>query len=135
MASPAIKSDAQLPSAPPARGTRQPDFMPSLFGLGYDTYQTRPSNFIFSFALHTLVIVLMVVITTWVIQHPKEIKQQFQAIDISAYVPSSIGGPSGGGGGGGARDERVASKGALRKAGQDEIHPPTVVVKPSSTIQ
>src|SRR2546429_9918151 len=85
MASPAIKSDAQLPSAPPARGTRQPDFMPSLFGLGYDTYQTRPSNVIFSFALHTLVIVLMVVITTWVIQHPKEINNNSRRL-ISALM-------------------------------------------------
>ncbi len=129
MASPAIKSDAQMPSAPPARGTRQPDFMPSLFGLGYDTYQTRPSNFIFSFVLHTLVIVLMLVITTWVVQHPKEIKQQFQAIDISPYLPSTIGGPSGGGGGGGERDKLVASKGALPKSATEQITPPTVVVK------
>ncbi len=118
-----------MPSAPPARGTRQPDFMPSLFGLGYDTYQTRPSNFIFSFVLHTLVIVLMLVITTWVVQHPKEIKQQFQAIDISPYLPSSIGGPSGGGGGGGDRDKLVASKGALPKSAPEQITPPTVVVK------
>jgi len=103
--------------------------MPSLFGLGYDTYQTRPSNFIFSFVLHTLVIVLMLVITTWVVQHPKEIKQQFQAIDISPYLPSTIGGPSGGGGGGGERDKLVASKGALPKSATEQITPPTVVVK------
>src|SRR5215510_4734804 len=129
MASPAIKSNVQVPSSSPARGTR-PEMLSSLYGLQYATYQTKPQNFILSFVLHMLALVLIVLVTTYIAQHPKEIKQELiKAIDISPYLPSTIGGPSGGGGGGGDRDKLVASKGALPKSAPDQITPPTVVVK------
>src|SRR5215471_13818164 len=105
MASPAIKSHSPLPSSPVRGRANEPDILPSLFGAGYGTYQTRPRNFIFSFLLHTLAVALILVITTYVAAHHTEITQKVsQAIDISAYIPSTIGGPSGGGGGGGARE-------------------------------
>src|SRR5215831_10319714 len=98
MASPAIKNNASLPSASPARGTRPPEMLSSLYGLQYATYQTKPQNFIFSFVLHMLGIVLLVVITSYIAAHPKEIKQKIvDAIDISPYLPATVGGPSGGG--------------------------------------
>jgi TonB family protein len=102
----------------------------SLYGLQYSTYQTKPQNFVFSFLAHMLAVVLIVLITSYIAAHPKEIKQKIaDAIDISAYIPSAIGGPSGGGGGGGARDKLEASKGKLPTSAPDQITPPTVVVK------
>ena len=118
-----------MPTSSPARGgARQPDILPTLFGAGYGTYQTRPRNFIYSFILHTLAVVLIVLITTYIAQHPKIIAEKLgPVIDISPYLPSSVGGPSGGGGGGGSHEKLVASKGALPKAAPDQITPPTVV--------
>ena len=129
MASPAIKSDAPMPTSSPARGgPRQPDILPTLFGAGYGIYQTRPRNFIYSFIIHTLAVVLVLLITTYIAQHPKIIAEKLgPVIDISPYLPSSVGGPSGGGGGGGSREKLVASKGALPKTAPDQITPPTVV--------
>lgn len=129
MASPAINNEGPVTPSSPVRGPRQPDILPTLFGAGYGTYQTRPGNFVLSFVLHMLAIVLLLVITTWIAQHPKVIKDTVgQVIDISPYLPSSIGGPSGGGGGGGERAKLTASKGALPKTAPDQITPPTVVV-------
>src|SRR5260370_17893422 len=107
MASSAIKSNSPLPPSP-ARG-REPDILPSLFGAGYGTYQTRPRNFILSFVLHTLSVVLILVITTYVAHHPKEITYNVpQGTDISPYLPSSIFAPSGGGGARGAPHKQQA---------------------------
>lgn len=129
MASTAINNNARGPRSSPPRGARQPDIMPSLFGVGYGTYETRPRNFVYSVIIHTVALGLILAITTYVARHPKVIKDTLgPVIDISPYLPSSMGGPSGGGGGGGERSKLSASKGALPKTAPDQITPPTVVV-------
>src|SRR5436853_129372 len=99
---------ASSPSVP------QPRVLPTLFGEGYGTYRTRPSAFIFSFALNIFVTALVVWSGHWVVQHRQEIKEQVGGLvtDISPYVLQPSAKESGGGGGGGGRGKLEASKGS-----------------------
>lgn len=125
MATPVINA-SQLPDAPlPAR---EPDILPTLFGVGYGTYEVRPRNYIFSFVLHMLAILLIVAVVNYISTHRQEIKQQItQVMDISPYIPSVVGTKQGGGGGGGMREKLEASKGALPRMAREQTTPPIVV--------
>ena len=105
--------------------------MPTLFGVGYGTYQVRRETFVVSFLLHILAAGLIVASSSFVYNHREEIKQQVTGIvtDISPYVlpPSST--KAGGGGGGGDRDKLAASKGALPKLSREQITPPAAVIR------
>jgi len=105
--------------------------MPTLFGVGYGSYQVRRETFVVSFLLHIVAVVLIVVSGSFLYTHREEIKLQVTGIvtDISPYVlpPSST--KAGGGGGGGDRDKLAASKGALPKLSREQITPPAVVVR------
>src|SRR5437016_1040413 len=116
---------ASSPSVP------QPRVLPTLFGEGYGTYRTRPSAFIFSFALNIFVTALVVWSGHWVVQHRQEIKQQVVGLvtDISPYVLQPSAKESGGGGGGGERDKLEASKGSLPRQSREQITPPAVIVR------
>ncbi|MGI9101172.1 MAG: energy transducer TonB [Terriglobales bacterium] len=108
------------------------DFMPSLFGLEYATYGTKPTNFLLSFLLHTLMAAGLVLSTTFAIQHRQEIKATVTtliAADISPYVLPAAKDRAGGGGGGGDRDKLAASKGNLPKFARDQFTPPVVVIR------
>ena len=83
--------------APEMNGHPAPDgsasVMPTLFGVGYGTYQVRRETFVVSFLLHILAAGLIVASSSFVYNHREEIKQQVTGIvtDISPYVlpPSS----------------------------------------------
>jgi len=105
--------------------------MPTLFGVGYGSYQVRRETFVVSFLLHIVAVVLIVVSGSFLYTHREEIKLQVTGIvtDISPYVlpPSST--KAGGGGGGGDRDKLAASKGALPKLSREQITPPAAVIR------
>lgn len=115
-------------SVPPAP---EPNPLPTLMGEGYGVYRTRPSAFVFSFALNALAIALLVWSGHWVVQHREQIRKHVVGIvtDISPYVLPQAKDQSGGGGGGGDRDKLAASKGALPKQSREQITPPAVIVR------
>jgi periplasmic protein TonB len=128
MATSALDSKPALPQG----AARPADFMPSLFGLGYGTYGVRPTNFLLSFVLHTLVVALMLVSGYFVVEHKDEIKKNVVALvggDISPYVLPVSKSKAGGGGGGGDRDKLEASVGKLPKQALNQITPPTAVIR------
>src|SRR5690349_3586367 len=108
-----------------------PDFMPSLFGLGAGEYQVKPTNFIYSFVLHSVAMALLLTSGYWMVKHQDQLKQTvteiFTPTGLSDYVMSPSKNESGGGGGGGDRDKLSASKGALPKQARDQITPPMVI--------
>jgi protein TonB len=109
----------------------RPDFMPTLFGLDYSTYGSKPTNFILSFLLHTLGALLLLLSTQFLISHRQEIKATVQGavIEISPYVLPPSKNESGGGGGGGDRDKLPASKGGLPKLAREQFTPPMAVIR------
>jgi len=108
-----------------------PDFMPSLFGLGAGEYQVKPTNFIYSFVLHSVAMALLLTSGYWMVKHQDQLKQTvteiFTPTGLSDYVMSPSKNESGGGSGGGDRDKLSASKGALPKQARDQITPPMVI--------
>jgi periplasmic protein TonB len=109
----------------------EPHPLPTLMGEGYGVYSTRPSAFVFSFALNALAVVLLVWSGHWVVEHREQIRKHVVGIvtDISPYVLPPAKDQSGGGGGGGDRDKLAASKGVLPKQSREQITPPAVVVR------
>ena len=109
----------------------EPNPLPTLMGEGYGVYRTRPSAFVFSFALNALAVVLLVWSGHWVVEHREQIRKHVVGIvtDISPYMLPPAKDQSGGGGGGGDRDKLAASKGVLPKQSREQITPPAVVVR------
>lgn len=116
--------------------TQQHDILPTLFGEGYGDYQVRPTNFLVSFLLHTLLVAFILWSAYWVAQHRQDIKAQITEVftpqDISPYVMSPAPDRAGGGGGGGDRDKLAAPKGGLPKQSMEQITPPAVVIRNSN---
>jgi TonB family protein len=107
------------------------DFMPALFGLEYSTYGTKPTNFVYSFLLHMLMAVVLVVSTSYVVSHRQEIKATVTGVvtDISPYILPQSSTKAGGGGGGGDRDKLAATKGAPPKFAREQFTPPAIVIR------
>src|SRR5215471_9935363 len=128
-------SAANMGSAPrrpsPKAAAPKSDIMPSLFGPGFDDYSVKPTNFIFSFALQTLMIAVILISGTFVATHTDQIKRNVISLttDISPYVQPPAKDQSGGGGGGGDRDKLQASKGAPPKFAREQFTPPAVVIR------
>jgi periplasmic protein TonB len=124
-------STAPKPFMEPPQPPLPPDFLPSLFGLGAGEYQVKPTNFIVSFVLHSIVVGLLLTSGYWVVKHQDEIKQTvtgvFAPSDISPYVMTPSKTQAGGGGGGGDRDKLQASKGGVPKQSLEQITPPMVI--------
>ena len=136
MPSSAAPETPAMAQAPPAREAAVPSapdksILPTLFGEGYGLYGTKPITFVFSFAGHILLAVLLIWSGSFVVSHRKQIQQQVVGIvtDISPYVLPASSTKAGGGGGGGDRDKLQASKGALPKLSDQQITPPAVVVR------
>ena len=127
MSTPALER-AKNPSAP---GPAEPEVLSSLYGLGYGTYGVQSKSFVLSFLLETLVVVLLLTSSMWVVNHKNEIKAQISGMvtDISPYVLPPAKDEAGGGGGGGDRDKLAASRGALPKAAREQFTPPAVVLR------
>jgi protein TonB len=108
-----------------------PSILPTFFGEGYGNYKMRGSTFVFSFAAHSLAIVLIILLGKVLTQHRHSTGQEVIGIvtDMSPYVlPPSLT-KSGGGGGGGDRDTLSASKGRLSRFSREQLAPPIVVVR------
>ncbi len=118
------------PPSVPGRGPQRHDILPTLFG-GPATYPVQSNNFILSFLLHVLTIVLVLLSGTFVVNKHEVIRQRVAGIitDISPYVLPPAATQAGGGGGGGDRDKLAASKGSLPKFARDQFTPPTAVIR------
>jgi periplasmic protein TonB len=128
MTTPATKLDPAAGKPP----VQQPDILPTLFGGGLDNYQVRPTNFLFSFLLHMLIVAIIMFSSWWVANHKKEIQATITQVftpDISPYVLQPAPDQAGGGGGGGDRDKLAAPKGALPRQSMQQITPPAVVIR------
>jgi TonB family protein len=117
---------------PIARHTLQEgSVLPTLFGEGYGTYRAHTGAFVFSYAINTFIVAVVIWSGNWFVTHRKEIKQQVIGIvsDVSPYVLPASATQAGGGGGGGDRDKVAASKGSPPKFAHDQITPPSVIVR------
>ncbi len=110
---------------------RQPDILPTLFGVGYGTYAVRPNNFILSFLLHVLAAMVLLISTTFVVSNKQVIQAHVANLvtDISPYILPPSAAQAGGGGGGGDRDKLAASKGSLPKFAREQFTPPAVILR------
>jgi protein TonB len=129
MSTPAI-NPAQA-NAVKAAQPRQGEYLPTLLGGQYSPYEVRPSNFILSFALHTLAVLALLISANYVVTHQQQIKTSISGIvtDISPYLLPPAKDQAGGGGGGGDRDKIAASKGSPPKFSREQITPPAVVIR------
>jgi len=115
----------------------QDDILPTLFGKGYGSYETKPANFLYSITLHGLAIVLLLLAGRIVVQKSPQIKQYVDTELIAPMLPTAKT-TSGGGGGGGNHELMMASKGNLPKMSLDQqITPPvlTPIEKPKLTAE
>jgi TonB family protein len=122
----------QSAPAPRRKGTHAPAILPGLFAEASTDYEVRPTNFILSFLLNTLVVVAVIASTSFVAAHHKEIKQEVISLvagDIGQYVLQPSKTQTGGGGGGGERDKLQASKGGLPKLAREQFTPPAVIIR------
>ena len=108
-----------------------PGLMPTLFGVGYGSYQVRRETFVVSFLLHVVAAGAIVASSTFLYTHREEIKQQVTGlvVNISPYVLPPASTKAGGGGGGGDRDKLAANKGALPKSSREQVTPPAAVIR------
>jgi periplasmic protein TonB len=126
MASPAARPQPVEQSA----GVSHPDILPTLFGVGYGTYQVQPKTYVLSFLMHIAALAIIVAVTTLIARNQPEIKKYMGGlVNISDYVLSVAPDAVGGGGGGGTREKLTASQGAPPKAANEQFTPPTVVVQ------
>src|SRR5882672_4283236 len=120
---PEISAPPQLaPPKPAAPRQAEPAILPSLFGVGYGTYRTKPTSFIYSYgfvialaAAFVLIASIVPPVRALIDEHPTEV-----------YLPSlpPTVGPNGGGG---AHDKAPATKGVLPKQAKTvPLAPPKV---------
>jgi protein TonB len=126
-----IESAPQHTAGKTAAARPKPDVLPTLFGVGYGTYQVQPSNFYLSFLLHTAALALILFLTHQAITHKDQIKDAMQSVvDISPYLPMQASKTTaGGGGGGGEHSKLLASRGTPPKPSLQQITPPTAVIR------
>jgi len=112
----------------------RPETFNTLLGLASTESRLRKSSFTWSFVVHALALVLLLVSSRFVAIHAREIRQQVAAVvtDISPYTLPSSRSKSGGGGGGGDRSKLAAPRGALPRFSRTQIVPPAVVVRNES---
>lgn len=93
-------------------------------------YAPQKASWVNSLLVHVLVIALLTLPFMLKQMPPVRAATKYEAVDISAYVPS-IAGPDkkmGGGGGGGDRSPTPASKGVLPKFSKTQFAPPQAVL-------
>ena len=117
-------------SSMPGPGPRRPDILPTLFGV-YEQYPVHASNFVLSFLLHVLAMMLILISGTFFVKKQDAIRSQVASIitDISPYLLPPSNDQAGGGGGGGDRDKLAASKGSLPKFAREQFTPPMAVIR------
>lgn len=122
------------PLRAPATLVRVPDpfsTLPTLFGQSSCQYPVLGTNFLLSFLVHTLALIVLATSGVYVIGHRKHIQQQVVGLltEVSPYESPPAPHSNGGGGGGGDRDKLPASKGALPRLASEQFTPPAVVLR------
>src|SRR6266404_6363236 len=124
-------SPSNQPGLPlPLARVSEPIILPTLQGVGYGSYEVRPTNFLYSFLLHLFGMVAILIVTHYLVEHKEVIARTvIQLVDPSDIVmPPSVT-KAGGGGGGGDVSKLDASKGKPPKFKMDVITPPAAVIK------
>jgi periplasmic protein TonB len=127
-----MQSSSSNQPGPPVTVARvsEPVVMPTLLGVGYGSYEVRPTNFLYSFLLHLFGLVGLLVLTHYLVEHKEVIaKTVIQLVDPSDIVLPPSATKAGGGGGGGDVSKLDASKGRPPKFKLDVITPPAAVIK------
>jgi TonB family protein len=115
-----------------ARADAPVDILPTLFGVGYGSYQVRRETFVVSFLLHALAIILLVTSGIYITAYHEQITQQVVSLvvpklsDIPLPVSRNV---VGGGGGGGDRDKLMTPKGSPPKFAAEQFTPPVMVIR------
>lgn len=109
------------------------DVLPTLFGAGYGTYQTRPENFVLSFITHTAGLALLLWLFHVTVQPTIMKPTDLHPVELTDYVMKvGKGGPSGGGGGDASKLK--ASNGAPPRAAKQQFAPPVVLQQQTSKL-
>ncbi len=133
MSTSAVNQNRIAPGGRPSlrgSGPQRHDILPTLFG-GPATYPVQANNFILSFLLHVLAMMLILVSGTLFVKKQDVIRRQVANIitDISPYILPPAATQAGGGGGGGDRDKLAASEGSLPKFAREQFTPPMAVIR------
>jgi protein TonB len=108
------------PAAP--RPAEQP-ILPSLFGAGYGAYRPKPTSFIYSYGIVTVLGILLVFIASLAPPVAQFLEQQQPATELVLLAPPAVGHDAGGG----THEKLPASKGAPPKITRTvPLAPPTV---------
>ena len=110
------------PTQPVAPRQVEPPILPTLFGVGYGTYRTKPSSFLYSYGFVTAVVIAFILIASIVPPVAKLIESQSIEIVLPSE-PATVGQDAGGG----AHDKAPASKGVPPKTARTiPLAPPRV---------
>jgi TonB family protein len=126
--------DARWPLLEPGRARRSAkvdEVLPSLFGGRYGNYPVHRGNFAISAAVHAALIALVATAGLWMTKQPHLTPRATSVVltDINNYLLPQSMNKSGGGGGGGDKDKLTESQGSLPRFAQNQITPPTIVVR------
>jgi periplasmic protein TonB len=116
-----------------AKDTPGERVLPTLFGVGYGTYQTRPENFVLSVVTHTVIIAFFVWLYHVTVQ-PQILRPSVgHSVDLTDYIATvGKGGPSGGGGGDASKLR--ASTGTPPRSAKQQFTPPVVLQQQQSKL-
>src|SRR5258706_13417482 len=98
------------PKPPAAPRPAEQAILPSLFGAGYGTYRTKPTSFIYSYGIVTVLGILLVFIASLAPPVAQFLEQQ-PATELVLSAPPAVGHDAGGG----THEKLPASKGAPPK--------------------
>jgi protein TonB len=127
---PEMSAPPPAPPQPEVKRKAEPSILPTLFHEGYGTYQTKPSSFVYSYALVTALMVAVILLASIVPVVPKT--DLGPVVDL--VLPPVL--QPGHDAGGGAHDPKPASKGVLPKSSPKvPLTPPMVVPPPDAALQ
>jgi protein TonB len=110
------------PPSPPVT-KREDDFMPTLFGKGYDIYQVKRAPFAYSLLANVAVVALLIWAGAVAAKHPEIFRPV--TVSLAGNIPPLPPSDKQSGGGGGGRSSTPATKGELPKQSlKPQIVPP-----------
>jgi len=128
----AVYNDLRIAAEPevPRRHQRNDAILPTLFGAGYGNYPFHRGNIAVSLAIHAAAIAVIAVAGWWVGDNSRGAIPTGGDIFVMEVVPNALPVDARkGGGGGGGNNAIPASKGALPRFANEQLTPPTIVVR------
>jgi len=128
----AVYSDLRIATAEaevPWREQRDGAILPTLSGEGYGNYPFHLGNIAISMAIHAAVIAVIAVAGWWMEDTSRAHRDSGGIFVMKISVPPLPADARKGGGGGGGNNATPASKGALPRFANEQLTPPTIVVR------